>query len=108
MLLLLVLGSEKVTLPVTDAHQDVDHTHRAPNTSNSESAANGQAHSRTTRSEMEFATHDGTAEARLHIKNFCLSTPLVLGGVVAIPFLTPIVEDWALAPRLNMVPQLMF
>jgi len=55
---------ESETLPVTDAHQDVDYTHRAQNTSNSASAANDQVHSRATGSEMEFATHDGTAEAR--------------------------------------------
>ena len=56
---------ESETLPVTDAHQDIDYTYRAPNPSKSESAANDQVHSRTTGSEMEFASHDGTAEARL-------------------------------------------
>ena len=43
----------------------------------------------------------------LHLKNLYLPTPLVLGGVIASPFLTSIVEDWALIPRLNMVPGLM-
>jgi len=55
---------ESETLPATDAHQDVDHRHRAPNISNSVSAVNDQVHSRATGSEKELATHDGTAEAR--------------------------------------------
>jgi len=44
----------------------------------------------------------------LHSKDLCLPTPLALGGVVASPFLTPIMEDRPLAPRLDMVPGLMF
>ena len=70
---------ESETLPVTDSHQDVDHTHRTPNTSNSESATNDQVHSRTTGSVMEFASHDGTAEARLTPREFLPSDSTGLG-----------------------------
>ena len=76
---------ESETLLVTDAYH-VDHTHHAPNTSNSESAANDQVHSRTTGSEMEFASHDGTAEARLTPQESLPSDSTGLGRGDSEPF----------------------
>ena len=96
---------ESETLPVTDAHQDVDHTRRTqtlliPRVQQMIKYPLGPR--------WNLLLMMVLRKQDLHIKNLCLPTSLVLGGVVAIPFLIPIVEDRALAPRLNMVPGLIF